>query len=311
MVAAAQRARGQAASAFRQRRQHQPRHREHQRRHAGDPARGGIFFPPTRHGEQRGRDQFGRPRIGIGPRERRARPPRPPPIAKRTRRPARRPGSTTRHSRGTINQMRPRPQKRCARSARSRRDNRACGGAGISGRKPAQESEKSPGSSRFSNPSGLPDKTRSRFLLMPFRLRPKFSGLFQDEIALDSFWIRERRPAGFALFGRHQPADDHGRNPAGTRKRPHGRRPARAGGEVRRSHRCPTGGAAGRAVPARCAGHARSGLDRAHAFPSRHGCNGEQSSRLGGPGYRAGIPASLAPAGAQPPPAHPSDRSGR
>jgi len=27
---------------------------------------------------------------------------------------------------------------------------------------------------------------------MPFRLRPKFSGLFQDEIALDSFWIREQ-----------------------------------------------------------------------------------------------------------------------
>src|SRR3954468_11715594 len=38
----------------------------------------------------------------------------------------------------------------------------------------------------------LPDKTRSRFPLMPFRLRPKFSGLFQDEIALDSFWIREQ-----------------------------------------------------------------------------------------------------------------------
>src|SRR6187402_59869 len=41
-------------------------------------------------------------------------------------------------------------------------------------------------------PSGLTDKTRSRFPLMPFRLRPKFSGLFQDEIALDSFWIREQ-----------------------------------------------------------------------------------------------------------------------
>src|SRR4051812_12609577 len=41
-------------------------------------------------------------------------------------------------------------------------------------------------------PPGLTDKTRSRFPLMPFRLRPKFSGLFQDEIALDSFWIREQ-----------------------------------------------------------------------------------------------------------------------
>ena len=41
-------------------------------------------------------------------------------------------------------------------------------------------------------PARLSDKTRSRFPLMPFRLRPKFSGLFQDEIALDSFWIREQ-----------------------------------------------------------------------------------------------------------------------
>src|SRR5882672_4754865 len=56
---------------------------------------------------------------------------------------------------------------------------------------PGLQSEKAPRRFRIYNPRPLGDKPRSLSPLMSSRRRPKFIGLFHDDVVTDSYWIRE------------------------------------------------------------------------------------------------------------------------